>query len=61
MEYGEDAENFAVGFWPGTDQFPHAAFYAYMSPAPPNIATGQIQPEAASFNAENGRIYPALR
>ena len=56
MQYGEDAENFAIGFWPGTDQFPHAAFYAYMSPAPPNIAQAKIQPEAASFNAKMGEF-----
>lgn len=56
MEYGEDEENFAVGFWPGTAQFPQAAIYAYMSPAPPNIATAHIVPDIAQFNATLGEF-----
>ncbi len=56
MEYGEDAENFAVGFWPGTDQSPYAAFYTYMSPAPANIANAQIQPATARFDTAMGEF-----
>ena len=44
MEYGEDAESFAIGFWPGTEQFHHTALYAYITPAPAGIAAAQIQP-----------------
>ncbi len=50
MKFGENEENFAIGFWPGTDQFPHAAFYAYMSPAPNNIEKAHIQPNIAHFD-----------
>ena len=50
MAFGENEENFAVGFWPGTDQFPHAALYAYMSPAPEKAAQAHIQPDAAHYD-----------
>lgn len=56
MEYGENAENFAIGFWPGTDQFPYAAFYSYMSPAPSGIATAQVKPTEASFDTKMGEF-----
>ena len=56
MKYGENEENFAIGFWPGTEQFPHAAYYAYMSPAPAKIAEADIKPEAAHFDAKMGEF-----
>ncbi len=31
-------EESSVGFWPGSDAYPHAAFYAYAYPAPPAMA-----------------------
>jgi hypothetical protein len=34
MRYAESEENFACGFWPGDERFPHAAFYSYLYPAP---------------------------
>ncbi len=52
MKFGENEENFAIGFWPGTDQFPHAAFYAYMSPAPNKVEEAHIQPEMAHFDTK---------
>ncbi len=56
MEFGEDAENFAVGFWPGDARFPHAALYAYLSPAPEGIAQARVQPEAAGYDATLGEF-----
>lgn len=56
MKYGENEENFAFGFWPGTEQFPHAAFYTYMMPAPDKIAEAHIQPEAAHFDTKMGEF-----
>jgi len=56
MEFGEDEENFAVGFWPGDQRFPHAALYAYMSPAPAGAAEVQIQPDAARYDAALGEF-----
>jgi len=34
MRYAENEENFAIGFWPGDEKFPHPAFYSYLYPAP---------------------------
>ena len=56
MKFGENEENFAIGFWPGTDQFPHAAFYAYMSPAPNKVEEAHIQPEVAHFDTTLGEF-----
>ncbi len=56
MKYGENEENFAIGFWPGTEQFPHASYYAYMSPAPEKIAEVHVEPKSASFNAKMGEF-----
>ncbi|GAC1356739.1 MAG: DUF5996 family protein [Ktedonobacteraceae bacterium] len=56
MAFGENEENFAIGFWPGTDQFPHPALYAYVTPAPAKIAEVQIQPEAAHFDTKMGEF-----
>ncbi len=50
MKFGENEENFAIGFWPGTDQFPRPAYYAYMSPAPNKIEEATIQPDVAHFD-----------
>jgi len=64
MKYGENEENFAIGFWSGTEQFPHAAFYTYMTPAPDKIAEVHIQPEAAHFDTNMGEfilLYDDLR
>lgn len=55
-KYGENEENFAFGFWPGTEQFRHAAFYTYMMPPPDKIAEAHIQPEVAHFDAKMGEF-----
>ena len=36
--YGENEQNFAVGFWPGSREAPEPVFYAYVSPTPEGIA-----------------------
>jgi hypothetical protein len=56
MKYAENEENFAFGFWPGTEQFLHAAFYTYMTPPPDKIAEAHIQPEVARFDANMGEF-----
>jgi Family of unknown function (DUF5996) len=33
-----DAQEIAVGWWPGDTTYPHAAFYAYAHPAPEELA-----------------------
>jgi hypothetical protein len=52
-----------VGFWPGSDAFPKAAFYAYGYPAPPGYADAAI-PAPACFDAAMGEWlldYDAVR
>ncbi len=33
MDFAENEENFAFGFWPGDERFPAPAFYTYIYPA----------------------------
>jgi hypothetical protein len=37
IRFAENEENFTFGFWPGDINYPHAAFYSYLYPAPPGI------------------------
>ncbi|CAN5553297.1 DUF5996 family protein [soil metagenome] len=57
-------EEASVGFWPGSDAFPEAAFYAYAYPSPEGFADAKVQPEAARFDAGLGEFilpYAAVR
>ena len=47
-------EEASVGFWPGSDAYPHAAFYAYAYPSPAGYADAKIAPEAAAWNSDLG-------
>jgi hypothetical protein len=39
-----DAEQVAVGWWPGDGNHPRAAFYGYAYPAPPTLANADVAP-----------------
>ncbi|TPG41198.1 hypothetical protein EAH79_08830 [Sphingomonas koreensis] len=57
-------EEASVGFWPGSDAYPHAAFYAYAYPAPGGYAEASIAPADAAWNAAMGEFilpYEAVR
>ena len=54
--YGENQENFAVGFWPGSRKAPEPILYAYMSPAPPGLNDATILPSAARFDTALGEF-----
>lgn len=57
-------EEASVGFWPGSDAYPHAAFYAYAYPAPDGYAEAKVAPEAATYNADLDEFlldYDAVR
>lgn len=57
-------EEASVGFWPGSDAYPHAAFYAYAYPTPDHYAAAAIRPGAASWNEALGEFllpYDAVR
>jgi hypothetical protein len=40
MRNAMDSEEIAVGWWPGDDRYPRAAFYAYAHPPAPGFAEG---------------------
>ncbi|WP_066798250.1 DUF5996 family protein [Sphingomonas soli] len=46
----------SAGFWPGSDAYPHAAFYSYAYPAPPGFADAPVRPDAARFDAGLGEF-----
>ncbi|MFA5965904.1 MAG: DUF5996 family protein [Sphingomonas sp.] len=57
-------EEASIGFWPGSDAYPQAAFYAYAYPAPDGYAAAPIEPAGAAFDATLGEFllpYDAVR
>jgi hypothetical protein len=54
MRNAMDAQEVAVGWWPGDSRYPRAAFYAYAHPAPPGFASAALQPGAARWEAGLG-------
>jgi hypothetical protein len=51
-----DAQEVAVGWWPGDDRYPRAAFYAYAHPAPPGFGSAQLDPPAARWEPPLGEF-----
>jgi hypothetical protein len=47
-----DAQEIAVGWWPGDQRYPRAAFYAYAHPAVPGFETAALP--AGGWNEELG-------
>jgi hypothetical protein len=54
MRNSMDAQEIAVGWWPGDARYPFAAFYGYAHPAPPAYGDGSLSPAAARWNASLG-------
>jgi hypothetical protein len=54
MRNAMDAQEIAVGWWPGDPRYPHAAFYAYAHPAPAGFDTLTLEPAAARWDAALG-------
>jgi hypothetical protein len=57
-------EEASVGFWPGSDAFPHAAFYAYAYPEPAGYAEARVAPDQAAWNPDMREFilpYAAVR
>jgi hypothetical protein len=54
MRNAMDAQEVAVGWWPGDARYPRAAFYAYAHPAPEEFASARLSPEAAHWDAALG-------
>jgi hypothetical protein len=56
MRNSMDAQEVAVGWWPGNARYGKAAFYAYAHPAPPGFAGGTLLPAAARWHNELGEF-----
>lgn len=54
MRNAMDAQEVAVGWWPGDPKYPRAAFYAYAHPAPDGFAGARLAAPAARWEAELG-------
>jgi Family of unknown function (DUF5996) len=50
MRNAMDAQEVAVGWWPGDARYAKPAFYAYAHPAPEGFADGRIEPAAARWD-----------
>jgi len=49
-----DAQEVAVGWWPGDARYAKAAYYAYAHPAPPGFETATLAPAAARWEPALG-------
>lgn len=54
MRNSMDAQDVAVGWWPGDPNYSKAAFYAYAHPAPDSFSDGKISPATAHWDAKLG-------
>jgi len=54
MRNAMNAQEIAVGWWPGDARYPRAAFYAYAHPAPEGFATATLTPEATRWDGTLG-------
>jgi Family of unknown function (DUF5996) len=54
MRNAMDAQEVAIGWWPGDPRSEKAAFYAYAHPAPAGFATATLSPSRAHWDATLG-------
>jgi hypothetical protein len=54
MRNAMDAQEVAVGWWPGDARYERAAFYAYAHPAPDGFAGAALTPAAARWDGTLG-------
>ena len=54
MRNAMDAQEVAVGWWPGDGRYGRAAFYAYAHPAPPGFDRANLSPPAARWDGALG-------
>jgi Family of unknown function (DUF5996) len=54
MRNAMNAQEVAVGWWPGDPHYPKAAFYAYAHPAPDGFERGTLSPATARWEATVG-------
>ena len=51
----------SFGFWPGDDNLPEPAYYAYTYPEPTGLADTHLDPDAAFWNVTNGNAMAILK
>jgi Family of unknown function (DUF5996) len=56
MRNAMDAQEVAVGWWPGDDRYPHAAFYGYAHPAPTGYPDSRLEPSEARWEQTLGEF-----
>ena len=56
MRNSMDAQEVAIGWWPGDPNYPQAAFYAYVHPVPEGFADAELAPEAARWAERLGEF-----
>ncbi len=56
MRNAMDAQEVAVGWWPGDARYERAAFYAYAHPAPDGFGGASLAPEQARWEAGLGEF-----
>ena len=54
MRNSMDAQEVAVGWWPGDARYGKAAFYAYAHPAPEGFGNAVLSPPAARWDGSQG-------
>jgi hypothetical protein len=54
MRNAMDAQEVAIGWWPGDPRRPKAAFYAYAHPAPEGFSGAALSPAAAHWDGDLG-------
>ena len=57
MQEAYSHEVSSCGFWPGSEQFPHPAFYAYCYPTPPTFGQQPVKPAEAFYSADMGEFF----
>jgi hypothetical protein len=54
MRNAMDAQEVAIGWWPGDARYGKAAFYAYAHPAPEGFGDGELEPAGARWEEDLG-------
>jgi len=57
MQEAYSHEVSSSGFWPGSDAFPHAVFYAYAYPEPAAFKEQAVEPAEAFYSSEMGEFF----
>ena len=52
MRNAMDAQEVAIGWWPGDERYPRAAFYGYAHPAPAGYPEARLDPPEARWHPE---------